>query len=193
MIEKADSNADDFSGSSDWPHSPPHRLAAKGTYFVNARTLNQSPHFRTPERLTFVRDRLLHLAKRYCWELEAWAILSNHYHFVAHTAPGVETARSLKKFLQHLHGDITRHINRLDLAEGRKIWHNYRETLLTHHESYLARLHYTHNNPAHHGLVQVATGYEWCSAYAFEKTCSRAWVNTIHSFKYDQIAEADGE
>jgi len=164
-----------------------------GTYFVTARTLEGVQHFLESDRRTFVRDTLLVLAKRYGWDMEGWAVLSNHYHFVAHTSAIQTSAESLRKFLRHLHGDVTRHINRLDQVEGRKLWHNYRETRLTHHESYLARLHYTHNNPVHHRLVEVASGYEWCSAAAFERTCSPAWIDTIYSFKYDQIARADGD
>jgi putative transposase len=183
----------DATGARDWPHSPPHRLSAGGTYFVTARTIGGIEHFHDPLRRTFVRDALLGHAKRYGWEMEAWAVLSNHYHFVAHTTASQSNAESLRKFLRHLHGDVTRHINRLDRVEGRKLWHNYRETQLTHHESYFARLHYTHNNPVHHRLVEVASGYEWSSAAAFERTCSRAWVNTVYSFKYDQIAIADGD
>ena len=108
---------------------------------MTARTMEGFHHFHDPIRRSYVRDTLLALAKRYAWELEAWAVLANHYHFVAHTSAAQTSAESLRKFLRHLHGDITRHINRLDQAEGRRLWHNYRETRLTHHESYLARLH----------------------------------------------------
>ncbi|MDZ4288565.1 MAG: transposase [Prosthecobacter sp.] len=178
-------------GTRDWPHAPPHRLALKGTYFVTARTLRRERHFKDPERLTFVRDHLLHLAQRYGWQMEAWAVLANHYHFVAHSSPDQATAESLRSFLKHLHADVTRQVNRWDGVEGRQIWHNYRETLLTFPESYYARLNYTHQNAVHHGLVGRASDYEWCSASGFETTCTRAWVDTIGSFKYDKIALDD--
>jgi putative transposase len=177
----------------DWPHAPPHRLGESGTYFVTARTREQIRHFQTPDRLTWVRDHLLELAAHYGWRMEAWAIISNHYHFVAHSPVGATSAESLRKFLKHFHGDITRHINRLDRVEGRRIWQNYRETHLTYEESYLSRLSYTHNNAVHHGLVSVAAQYEWCSAAVFERACTPAWVRTICSFKFDQIAESDGD
>lgn len=193
MLPPSPDEATIIHGTRDWPHAPPHRLAAKGTYFVTARTLHQSPHFHEPRRLTFVRDHLLQLAGKYGWQMEAWAILSNHYHFVAHSAPNQDSSESLTRFIRHLHADVSRQINLWDNIEGRKIWHNYRETLLTFPESYYARLNYTHQNPVHHGLVSRACDYEWCSAAGFEATCTRAWVQTIHSFKFDQIVQDDGD
>lgn len=180
-------------GTRDWPHAPPHRLANAGVYFVTARTADTRLYFKGCERLTFVRDKLLSLAVHYGWRLEAWAVLANHYHIVGHSPAGEDSARSLGKFLRHLHGDVTRHINRLDGVTGRQIWHNFRDTNLTLQHGYLARLNYTHNNPVHHKLVRDAREYEWCSAAAFERTCTNAWINTIYSFKFDGIAAADGE
>ena len=136
--------------------SPPHRLAAAGVYFVTSRTLDRTLYFREPERLTFVRDHLFALAAKYHWRLEAWAVLANHYHLVAHSPTSEATAATLRTMLTNFHADVTRHFNRLDGTPGRKIWHNYRETHLTFQRSYLARLNYTHNNPVHHRLVPQA-------------------------------------
>jgi putative transposase len=189
VIEPPDDESS-LRGTRDWPHAPPHRLASAGVYFVTARTLHQQMHFNTHARLSLVRDKLLHLSVHYRWKLEAWSILANHYHFVGHS-PDATSAESLGKFLRHFHGDITRAVNRDDGTPGRTIWHNYRETYLDLQRGYLARLNYTHNNPVHHKLVKRASDYEWCSAGAFERTCTFAWVNTIYSFEFDQIATAD--
>jgi len=162
-------------------------------YFITARTLDKVAHFKSPARLGFARDRLLSLAAHYGWQLEAWAVLSTHYHFVGHSPEADRSGTSLPKFLRHLHSDITRLVNREDNAPGRTIWHNYRETYLNLEHGYLARLSYTHNNPVHHTLVVHAKDYEWCSAGAFEQACTTAWVNTIYGFKFDQIASADGD
>jgi len=182
-----------LSGSRDWPHAPPHRLQSSGTYFVTARTLDRVEHFHDPMRRDFVHLWLLELARRYGWQMEAWAVMSNHYHFVAHSPANGSDANSLQKWLKHFHADVTRQINRDDGVKGRKIWHNYRDTLLTYQPSYLARLNYTHNNAAHHGVVIDAKDYKWCSASAFEHACTPAWVKTIQSFKYDQIAHEDDD
>ena len=68
----------------DWPHAPPHRLSEHGTYIVTSSTYEKAHHFRGAERLDCLERELLSLAKVYGWQLEAWAVFSNHYHFVAH-------------------------------------------------------------------------------------------------------------
>ena len=180
-------------GTKDWPHAPPHRLQGAGVYFVTARTLGRVPYFSKPERLTFARDTLLRLASKYGWRLEAWAVLSNHYHFIGHSPQIENGGKSLVPFLRHLHADLGRYVNQADSVEGRKVWHNYRETHLTLQRSYLARLHYTHANAVHHGLVRMAEDYEWCSAAEFRKACTPAWFKTVTSFQFSEIATADGD
>lgn len=190
-------DATSLKGTRDWPHAPPHRLAQSGVYFVTARTLERRQHFLDPARRTFLKDQLLALARRYKWRIEAWAVLSNHYIFVGHSLGNTEeeprSAESLRVFLRHFHGEATRHVNQADELQGRKIWHNFRETLLTYQRSYLARLNYTHYNPVHHGLVENAVDYEWCSAREFEASCMPAWVRTVYSFKFDEIVKRDGD
>jgi putative transposase len=95
--------------------------------------------------------------------------------------------------LKHLHASLSRYVNGLDNADGRKVWHNYRETHLTFQKSYLARLNYTHNNPVHHGLVRRAADYEWCSARSFENACSPAWVKTVNFFQFTEVSKEDGD
>jgi putative transposase len=189
MLSPLPSDDDSLAGTRGWPHAPPHRLAEAGVYFVTARCLDQARHFATDERRDFLLERLLTLAAHYGWRLEAWAVLANHYHVIAHGSD----APSLRKWLRHLHGDTARHVNRLDTAAGRQVWHNFRETRLTHQLSYLARLNYVHQNAVHHRLVPVAAQWRWCSAAAFEHAVTPAWAQTVASFRYDQIAAADGE
>ena len=179
-------------GSRDWPHAPPHRLADAGVYFVTARCAEQRHLLHTPERRDFFLHALFDLSEKYGWTLEAWAVLANHYHLVAQSP--ASGAHSLAKFLQHLHSAATKEVNRLDATPGRtRLWHNYRETHLTLPRAYLARLSYVHGNAVHHRLVAAAAQWKWCSAAAFERLVTPAWVKTVYSFRYDQIAKADGE
>ena len=84
-------------------------------------------------------------------------------------------------------------MNRLDGCPGRRLWHNYRDTHLTFEKSYLTRLAYTHFNPVHHGLVRDAAEYPWCSARQFAEEVSPAWFATVQSFRYEKVAQDDGE
>ncbi len=147
----------------DWPHAPIHRLDEHGTYFNTAGTLHKEHWFRGPERLDLLETALLRIMKEAGWRLEAWAVFSNHYHFVAHSEPG---SQNLRAVLKRLHGETSRDVNLLDGTLGRTVWHNFWEVRLTFERSYLARLNYVHQNAVKHGLVPIANQYRWCSATA---------------------------
>ncbi len=187
------SDEDSMKGTQDWPHAPPHRLATAGVYFVTARTSSRQHLLSTEERRDWFQETLVDLIKHYGWRLEAWAVLSNHYHFIGHSpSRDNSAAASLTQVIRHLHSLSTREFNRLDQQTGRtRLWQNFRETHLTHQRSYLARLHYVHQNAVHHKLVTVGSHWKWCSAAAFKEAVSPAWVKTITSFHYDQIALED--
>jgi putative transposase len=181
-------SGDESPHSKDWPHAPMHRLSEHGTYMVTAGTLHKEHLFRGRDRLTLVESKLLAIAKQCGWQLEAWAVFSNHYHFVAHALAGCE---KLDHVLKRLHGDTATTLNRLDHSPGREVWYNFWDTHLTFEKSYLARLNYVHQNAVRHGLVRVANQYPWCSAAWFERTATRAQVRTIYSFKTGKVKVVD--
>jgi putative transposase len=154
-----------------WPHAPTHRLSERGTYFVTAGTYSKAHHFRTPQRLEVLHRSLLAVTRDFCWELEAWAVFSNHYRFVAHSQGDSRSASSLSQMLGVLHTQTAGWINRLDKTPGRKVWHNFWDTRLTYQKSYLARLNYVHQNAVKHGLVPVANQYGWSAGW---KRCALA-------------------
>jgi len=182
-------------GTRDWPHAPPHRLAEAGVYFVTARTRAGHHLLNSEEKRDHFQATLFELAAKYGWMLEAWAILSNHYHLVGHS-PDLHRrgAMNMSRFLRHLHGNATRQANLMNGTPGRSgQWQNFRETHLTLQRGYIARLNYVHRNPVHHKLVARATQWRWCSAAAFKQAVSPAWLKTISSFRFDKIAAEDGE
>jgi putative transposase len=172
----------------DWPHSPVHRLGAAGAYMVTAGTYQKQHYFRTADRLSMLQDQLVSLANQYGWKLQAWAVFSNHYHFVTLSPdePG-----SLRRMIGHLHTLTAQEVNRLDGIDGRKVWYEYWDTHLTYERSYLARLHYVHQNPVRHGLVKVANAYPWCSAGWFEQQVTPAVYKVVTSFKIDRVNVPD--
>ncbi len=168
----------------DWPHAPVHRLSEHGVYIVTAGTLNRRLLFDNPDKLDGLEHLLLALAKQRKWHLEAWAVLGNHYHFVAR---GAADSVPLGEVIQELHSVSARELNRMDDREGRTVWYNYWDTRLTFQHSYLARLKYVHQNAAKHGLVSTGNQYPWCSAAWFERVASPAQVKTIYSMRIDKI------
>jgi putative transposase len=64
-----------------WPHAPTHQLSGRGTYFVTASTYQKSHHFRGAKRLQVLHRGLLTVAKKFGWQLEAWAVVKAIYRF----------------------------------------------------------------------------------------------------------------
>jgi putative transposase len=171
-----------------WPHSPIHKLSESGAYIVTAGTYLKAHHFRKSVLLDFLQSTLFLEAVRFGWRLQAWAIFSNHYHFIA-LSP-IES-NSLPELLRRLHSITGREANRVNGSSGQKIWHQYWDTHLTYERSYYARLNYVHQNPCRHKLVSVASSYPWCSAAWFERKASPVFVKTISSFRTDRISIHD--
>jgi putative transposase len=172
----------------DWPHAPVHRISKDGTFIVTAATLDHAHLFKGTDRLDYLLGELLSQLRDAGWELEAWAVFSNHYHFVAHALPGAELLSSV---LRELHRSTSLHVNKLDLAHERQTWYQFWETRLSYEESYLARLSYVHQNAVKHGLVEVANQYRWCSAEWFERMGTPAQVKTVYRMKIDRVKVED--
>ena len=173
---------------SPWPHAPVHKLTEHGVYIVTAGTLHKQHIFDTSEKLDLLERSLLDLANRYQWQIEAWAVFPNHYHFVARGCP---TSADLRKLITHLHAETSRLVNRADAATGRKVWFNFWDTKLTFETSYLARLNYVHQNAVKHGVVRVANQYRWCSAAWFERVVTPSMVQAIYGFKTEEVQVQD--
>ena len=173
---------------SPWPHSPIHRLGHPGAYIVTGSTDGKNPFFSGSENLATLTETLFELAEKYAWQLQAWAVFPNHYHFVA-TSPA--EAATLATLIRHFHSITAIDLNRRQRQAGRKVWFQYWETHITHPGSYLARLSYVHNNAVKHGLVSNAALYPWCSAAWFEQKAEPAFRRQVAMTKTDRINVRD--
>ena len=171
-----------------WPHAPAHWLFEPGIYIVTASTYRKVHHLNSPERKDFFQQSLFQITSEFGWQLQAWAILSNHYHFVAHSPDDPQT---LRRLINKLHMTTAKEFNLQDGTPGRKVWYQYWDTHLTYQKSYLARLKYVHYNPVKHGVVANAENYRWCSAAWFAQNAPPAFVKTVMSFKTDRVKVPD--
>lgn len=167
-----------------WPHAPTHWLYEPGLYIVTAGTCGKELFFAEDCRKDMLLRALFACAEEKNWHLEAWAVLSNHYHFVARS-PGQPA--SLRAMLGKLHMLSAKAVNQMDNAPGRKVWFQYWDSLITYERSYLARLQYVHQNPVHHRVVDKAEDYPWCSAAWFACHAPTAFVKTVQGFKMDKV------
>ena len=167
-----------------WPHAPSRIVDHPGTYFVTSGTYQKQHFFRGEDRLGLLQEQLLTTLADAGWELQQWAVFSNHYHFVGFSP---ETGPNLPKLLGKVHTLTSRDLNQFDGAPGRKVWYRYRDTRITYPRSYLARLNYVRCNAVKHRLVRVPEDYEFCSAAWFARHADKAFFETVASFQTDQL------
>ncbi len=168
-----------------WPHAPLHLLGDAGVYIVTGATHGRVPYFEPPERRTMLQDRLLETADHFGWRLQSWAVIPDHYHFMAES-PG--DATTLSAMVGALHSSTARWLNERDGTPGRRVWHQYWESQITFQRSYMARLGYVNRNPVKHGLARVPSEYPWCSAAWLKATASPEFVRAVASFKVDRVS-----
>ena len=167
-----------------WPHAPAHWFFEPGIYLVTAATYRRVPHLARPERKDYFQQMLFDITREFGWELHAWAILNEHYHFIARSP---DEPHTLRRLISKLHMLTAKAFNAEDGTPGRRVWFQYWDTLLTYQRSYLARLKYVNQNPVKHGLAQDATQYPWCSARWFERHAPPSFVETVAGFKIDRV------
>lgn len=151
---------------------------------VTGATYHKTHFFDTPKKMDRLMDLLLEHANRLGWEMQAWAVFPNHYHFVAYCAE--EEAR-VKRLVSTVHTKSAAFVNELDGTPGRRVWYNFRDKRLTYPASYYARLHYVHQNPVKHRVAVAATQYRWCSASWFQARADGALYKTVYSFPIDRL------
>ena len=131
---------------------------------------------------------LLSLASRHDWRLHAWAVLDNHYHFIADSP---DQAASLRSLISGIHSVSALAVNRLDGMTGRRVWFQYWDTCITGIPAYYARMRYVMENPVKHGIVADAVTYPYCSSATYLADASRAEVRRLLSFGCSRVRVPD--
>ncbi len=104
---------------------------------VTAATYLKKLYFKSPQRLSFLQQTIFDETEKIGWNLQAWAILANHYHFVGQ---GAIDKKKLKSLIGAIHSKTARQINADDNSPGRQVWFQFWDSTMTYEESYWARL-----------------------------------------------------
>jgi putative transposase len=155
---------------------------------VTGSILHNQPLLVENRRKEFVLLTLLERTGLLGWELQAWSILNNHYHFIARSP---ENSTNLSKLIRQIHSITAIEINRCDNTPGRQVWFNYWDTCLTYEKSYLARLHYVNMNPVKHKLVDDAIDYPYCSYKWFIEEGDETLKEQVFSQPIDRVNIVD--
>lgn len=165
-----------------WHHAPSHHFAYGNTFFVTGATHRKQQFYRDPTALDEPQEILFANAEKHDCFLQSWCLLDNHYHLVTR---GEGT--HVKRMLSRLHAEAAIARNKRDGVRGRQVWFQFWDKTLTIEGSWLARLRYTNENAVHHGIVQDARTYRWCSAAWFERTAPVSFGKAVGSVKIDAV------
>jgi putative transposase len=168
----------------EYAHAPPHLFRHGSIYMITASTRKGEHHLGTRGSRRFVCYTLLHQTEMSGWSIEAWAVMTNHYHCIMR-AP--ETGSDMAALVRSIHSITARYINRADGTPGRRVWSNYWDTCITHERSYLARLHYVHTNAVRHGLALRPEDYPFCSYHWFLRTADPQFRERVLGSPVDKL------
>ena len=130
---------------------------------VTAGTHEKRRFLNAPVRLDLVPELLFGCASEFEWQLQASAVMSNHYHLVAFSP---KNRKNLGLMPGKLHSATAREFNAEDGTAGRPVFYQYCDTQITFQRWYLARLNCVHKASEYHG----------CSAAWFERSARAAFV-----------------
>lgn len=99
-------------------HNPPHYFVSNAIYIVTGATIYNKCFLTDDKRKSLICEILFERASQLGWKLEAWAVLENHYHFVAR-AP--ENALTLGQLIRQFHSKSAVKLNKMDNTLGRKV------------------------------------------------------------------------
>lgn len=154
-------------------HAPPHPFRLAAYYFITAANYEHAAIMHSPERRTEFEGLLLTQLAEIGADVGGWAILPNHYHFVA----GIDHLDHLSQALKHLHGVTARQWNLADGLTGkRQVWYKFRDRVIRNDSHYHRALNYIHYNPVKHGYVQSAYDWPWTSLENYLVANGRDWL-----------------
>ncbi|MDP8221523.1 MAG: transposase [Candidatus Stygibacter frigidus] len=143
-----------------YQHNPPHLYCEGGKYFITGATYKHNRCFADDH----TKEQLLNSIKKGFfdkgWILEDWVIMDDHYHLMVDSK---ENNEFLKTIMNSIHRFTATWLNKRDKLQGRKVWYNYWDSLITYESSYYARLNYLWYNPVKHGYCNYAENYKFGS------------------------------
>lgn len=140
-------------------HKPNHIWSNNQCYFITATVYRNKQLFNTPKKLDLLRRTIFDKIEKFQWEILVWAIMPNHYHFIANCKIG----KALPKFIKEIHGKSAFQLNKIDSTPNRQVWQNYWDVCLYSERDYFQTMNYIHLNPVKHGFAKRMSEYEFSS------------------------------
>ena len=132
-----------------YAHKPQHTYTNEYIYFLTARCQDKNHYFNTDEKKKIFVSVFSKASKRYSARIYAWVLLNNHYHCLIQFFD----KRDIGKFVNNLHTNSARLLNKIDNKPGRNIWYQYWDYCLRDKADFWCHLNYIIQNPLKHKLV----------------------------------------
>lgn len=168
-------------------HRPIHFYQDETCYFVTLRTIGHVCYFGDDSDNTRygvgVRKRVVsrvirRAADKFKVKMFAWVILDNHIHLLFLLPDG----STLPGFMHNINANISRMINKMDGAGGRKIFKSYWDYCIRNEKDFFTHFNYIHHNPVKHGYIgtqQECREYEFCSYKDWVKKNGEEWALSV--------------
>jgi putative transposase len=137
----------------------PLRIVYPGAYYhVMSRGNEQKEIFKSQRDREKFLEYLASANERYGAIIQAYCLMSNHYHLLLETPEG-----NLPQIMRHINGAYTTYFNVKRKRSGHLFQGRYK-AILVDADSYAAELsRYIHLNPIRVGLAERSEDYPWSS------------------------------
>ena len=159
----------------DPPHSPPHLVYDDTYYLLTATCYDHLFHMHDPLRRRQVLDAHFEKFITAGMEIQAWAVLPNHYHLLVH----VTSFEALGDIFRLVHGPTARDWNLQDDALGRKVWYRFADRAIRSERHYYTTLNYIHYNPVKHGWAKSPYDWKESSIHWYLVYKGREWLRDL--------------
>ena len=145
------------------------------TYHVMNRGRGRQAIFQDSSYYQSFLQCLEEAGKRFAAEIQAYCLMSNHYHLLIKTPRG-----NLSRIMRHIDGVYTQRHNRLRHTDGSLFRGRYKAILIDSSSYLLQVSRYIHRNPIEtkKPLVNHLADYAWSSYPAYiNQSAAPAWLN----------------
>ena len=153
---------------------PPHIYQDNKFYFITTKTFKNRRFFNTLDKKSMFGQSLRTAIEKFSFELVAWVFLDQHYHMIIKVGLG----KQLGRFINNLHANSSRLLNKVENKNGRKIWYQYWDRCIRSERDFWTRINYIHHNPVKHGYTVKIEDYLFSSYNSYIETKGKDWMDS---------------
>jgi len=156
-------------------HKPPHLGQADGWYFMTAACFEHRHHFKAPNELTALSQRLLERFRNAAISLAGWVVMPNHYHLLVN----VHDTKQIGITVGPVHGRSGQYANKRDNETGRRVWYKYADRKVRSERHFYTCMHYMIMNPVKHAFSETPADWAWSCYHELLVEHGSEWIANL--------------